>query len=91
MFKKLFFISIICFLSLIFYLSYARSAKETISKGEATCYQCHEEIKSLKVGNKHALLPCTRCHSKLNEHLKDPEKLPGTNLELLELRYKDQR
>jgi formate-dependent nitrite reductase cytochrome c552 subunit len=82
MFKKLFLISIICFLSLIFYLSYARSAKETISKEEATCYQCHEEIKSLKVGNKHALLPCARCHSKLNEHLKDPEKLPGTNLEL---------
>jgi len=80
--KKFFFISGICFFSLIFYLSYARSAKETISKEEATCYQCHEEIKSLKVGNKHALLPCARCHSKLNEHLKDPEKLPGTNLEL---------
>ena len=82
MLKKMFFISIICFLSLIFYLSYARSAKETVPKEDATCYQCHEEIKSLKVGNKHASLPCARCHSQLTEHLKDPEKLPGTNLEL---------
>ena len=82
MLKKIFFISTICFLSLIFYLSYARSAKETVPKEDAKCYQCHEEIKSLKVGNKHASLPCARCHSKLTEHLKDPEKLPGTNLEL---------
>jgi formate-dependent nitrite reductase cytochrome c552 subunit len=82
MFKKLFFISMGCALSLIFYLSYARSAKETIPKNEATCYQCHEEIKSLKVGNKHAPLPCGKCHGKLEEHLKDPEKLPDTNLEL---------
>ena len=82
MFKKMFFIPFICSLSLVFYLSYARSAKETISKEETTCYQCHEEIKSLKKGNKHASLPCARCHNKLAEHLKDPEKLPGTNLEL---------
>ncbi|MEW6376903.1 MAG: hypothetical protein AB1502_14060, partial [Thermodesulfobacteriota bacterium] len=80
--KKLFFILIICFLSLIFYLSYARSAKKTIPKEETTCYQCHEVIKSLKVGNKHFSLPCARCHSKIAEHLKDPEKVPETNLEL---------
>lgn len=82
MFKKMFFIFFICSLSLIFYLSYARSAKETISKEEVTCYQCHEEIKSLKKGNKHASLPCGKCHGKLDEHLKDPGKLPETNLEL---------
>ena len=75
MLKKMFFISIICFLSLIFYLSYARSAKETVPKEDATCYQCHEEIKSLKVGNKHASLPCARCHSQLTEHLKDPSAM----------------
>jgi len=80
--RKLFFISTPCFLSLIFYLSYAPSANETIPKEDATCYPCHEEIKSLKVGNKHASLACSRCHRQLTEHLKDPEKLPGTNLEL---------
>jgi formate-dependent nitrite reductase cytochrome c552 subunit len=69
-------------LSLLFYISLARSAKETVSKEEATCFQCHEEIKSLKAGNRHAPLPCAKCHSKLSEHLKDPEKKPETNLEL---------
>lgn len=82
MLKRIFFVSIIGFLSLMFYLSYARSEKEITSKEDVPCYPCHEEIKSLKLGNKHAPLPCSRCHSKLNEHLKDPEKLPGTNLEL---------
>ncbi len=80
--KKLFSIIIICFLSLIFYFSYAGSAKEPPIKEDAKCYQCHEEIKSLKVGNKHAALPCGRCHSRLTDHLKDPEKLPETKLEL---------
>ncbi len=82
MLKKLFFISIGCAFSLTLYLSYARSEKEAISKEDVLCYQCHEEIKSLRVGNKHAPLPCARCHSKISEHMKDPEKLPGTNLEL---------
>jgi len=78
----LIFIIFFSFFSVIFYLSQARSAKETIPAGEATCYQCHEVIKSLKVGNKHAPLPCSTCHTKLSEHLKDPEKAPVTNLEL---------
>ncbi len=82
MLKKIFFISIIGFLSLMFYLSYAGSEKETTSKEDVSCYPCHEEIKSLKLGNKHASLTCSRCHSKLDEHLKDPEKLPGTNKDL---------
>jgi formate-dependent nitrite reductase cytochrome c552 subunit len=64
------------------YFSSAHSQKGIISKEEASCYQCHEEIKSLKVENKHASLSCMKCHSKLAEHLKDPEKLPETNLEL---------
>src|SRR4030042_3901069 len=82
MIKNFLLISMVCVLSLVFYLSYARSVKETVPKDEAKCYQCHEEIKSLKVGNNHASLPCARCHNKLTEHLNDPEKLPGTNLEL---------
>ena len=75
-------IFVIFFLSVISYLSFAHSKKETIPKAEASCYQCHEEIKSIKVGNKHASLPCGRCHSKLAEHLNDPESIPETNLEL---------
>ena len=75
-------ILIFSFLFLIFYLSLARSMKETAPKEEGSCLDCHETIKSLKVGNKHASLPCARCHSKLAEHLKDPEKIPETNLEL---------
>jgi uncharacterized CHY-type Zn-finger protein len=77
----MFFLLIICFLVLISYFSYARSAKEAVPKEEATCYSCHEEIKSLKVGSKHTPLPCSRCHGQIAEHLKDPEKLPVTNLE----------
>jgi hypothetical protein len=69
------------FFSVIFYLSQARSAKETIPAGEAACYECHEVIKSLKVGNKHAPLPCSTCHTKLTEHLRT-RKTPVTNLEL---------
>ncbi len=75
-------IFIFSFFSLIFYLSLARPAKETVQKGDGLCLECHETIKSLKMGNKHVSLPCARCHSKLPEHLKDPEKIPETNLEL---------
>jgi formate-dependent nitrite reductase cytochrome c552 subunit len=81
--KMLILILVLSFSSFFFYLSFAYSKKENISKEEASCYQCHEEIKSLKVSNKHASLLCARCHSKLTEHLKDPEKLPETNLELI--------
>jgi len=78
------FLLILIFLSLfsIYSLSSAQSKKGSIPKEEATCFQCHDEIKSLKVGNKHAPLSCSKCHGKLAEHLKDPEKLPETNLEL---------
>jgi len=44
-------------LSLTLYITLARSAKETAPKGAAECYQCHEQIKSLKIGNKHSPLP----------------------------------
>ena len=68
-------------LGLIVSPSLVHSQKRPAPKEEVSCYQCHELIKSLKVGNKHASLPCSRCHAKLAEHLKDPEKAPETNLE----------
>ena len=75
-------IAILFLFSLVLYLSFASSAKEVLSKEEASCYQCHEEIKALKGGFKHGPLSCSKCHGNLSEHLKDPDKLPSTNLEL---------
>ena len=66
----------------IAYPSPARSQKKPVQREETSCYSCHELIQSLKDGNKHASLPCSKCHSNLNEHLKDPDKAPETNLEL---------
>ncbi len=75
-------IGVLFLFSFVFYLSIAGSAKEVISKEDASCYQCHEEIKALKAGYKHGPLSCSKCHGNLPEHLKDPDKLPSTNLEL---------
>jgi nitrite reductase (cytochrome c-552) len=80
--KKSLFLSHSFLPSLTLYITLARSAKETALKGAGECYQCHEQIKSLKIGTKHSSLPCSKCHGKLSEHLKDPEKKPKTNLEL---------
>ncbi|MDP3016677.1 MAG: ammonia-forming cytochrome c nitrite reductase subunit c552, partial [Deltaproteobacteria bacterium] len=63
--KTVLFILAFFFLASFFYFSSAHSQKGVISKEEASCYQCHEEIKSLKVQNKHASLSCAKCHSKL--------------------------
>lgn len=44
------------------------------SDGRAKCYECHDEVKALKEGSKHAKLACTVCHDKLDAHMSDPEK-----------------
>ena len=75
-------ISLVSLLTLTFYLASAQTKKEAPSRADATCYECHDEIKALKSGTKHAPIACGRCHSKLDEHLANPEKAPETNLEL---------
>ncbi len=79
---KRYLILIFFILGFFIYFPIAHSQKASVSKEEATCYQCHEEIKPLKVKGKHASLSCGKCHAKLKEHLDDPETRPETNLEL---------
>jgi nitrite reductase (cytochrome c-552) len=82
MFKKRFLLILVLFLSSVVYLSFALAQKEKPPAGDTACYTCHDGIKMLKAGNKHASLSCSRCHRKLSEHLADPGKMPETNLEL---------
>ncbi|QEM67199.1 ammonia-forming cytochrome c nitrite reductase subunit c552 [Geobacter sp. FeAm09] len=42
--------------------------------GRDKCYSCHDEVKALKEGSKHAKLSCRTCHDKLDAHMNDPEK-----------------
>ncbi len=51
-----------------------KPAAKTATDGRAHCYECHDEVKALKEGSKHAKLACTVCHDKLDSHMKDPEK-----------------
>lgn len=77
------FVSFLIFLALLVgSLSRVYSKKEPISKIEHDCLGCHEEIKLLKEGTRHDPLPCSRCHSKLEDHLKDLNKRPETHLEI---------
>jgi len=69
---------------LLAFTTYAVGAKKgAMERGDSKqCYQCHEEIKALKEGSKHAKLDCGQCHSKLKEHLDNPDNKPVTNLDL---------
>lgn len=37
--------------------------------GKETCYQCHDQIQTMKEGSKHARLACTVCHDGLAKHV----------------------
>ncbi|HEY3308180.1 MAG TPA: ammonia-forming cytochrome c nitrite reductase subunit c552 [Desulfuromonadaceae bacterium] len=66
-----------CLLSIPALTTAAKSApavKALKNDGRAKCYECHEEIKALKEGSKHAALSCKSCHDKLDAHMNDPEK-----------------
>ena len=47
-----------------------------------TCYGCHEEVKALKEGSKHAKLACETCHDDLAKHVDaNGEVKPVTRLD----------
>ena len=52
----------------------SKPAPKPVNDGRATCYECHDEVKALKEGSKHAKLSCKTCHDKLDAHISDPEK-----------------
>ncbi len=46
------------------------------------CYECHETVKELHAGGKHAKTACAECHAGLEKHLEDqsPAARPATDL-----------
>jgi len=46
-----------------------KPAAKAKGDGRETCYTCHDEIKALKEGSKHAKLPCETCHDNLQKHI----------------------
>jgi formate-dependent nitrite reductase cytochrome c552 subunit len=51
-----------------------KPAAKMINDGRETCYGCHDDIRTLKEGSKHARLACTTCHNRFDSHMEDPEK-----------------
>ena len=50
--------------------------------GKETCYQCHDQIQTMKEGSKHAKLACTVCHDGLAKHVESSgETKPVTKLD----------
>ncbi|MBE0569415.1 MAG: ammonia-forming cytochrome c nitrite reductase subunit c552 [Deltaproteobacteria bacterium] len=49
---------------------------------EKACFECHDEIKALKEGGKHARNNCTNCHDGAADHLKDEGRRPATRVDL---------
>ncbi|MCX7991134.1 MAG: ammonia-forming cytochrome c nitrite reductase subunit c552, partial [Proteobacteria bacterium] len=80
--KKYFILLLLFFFSLS---GYSIGAKKEVANEKIDgkqCYQCHNEIKSLKEGSKHSKLDCGLCHSGIKEHLGNPDTKPVTNLDL---------
>jgi len=57
-----------------------KPATKVANDGRATCYECHDQIKAMKEGSKHARLSCKSCHDKLEGHISDPEKIKPVTL-----------
>lgn len=45
------------------------------------CYTCHNQIKSLKEGSKHAKLTCDTCHTGVDDHLANFRNKPVTSFD----------
>ncbi|MBM2827603.1 MAG: ammonia-forming cytochrome c nitrite reductase subunit [Actinobacteria bacterium] len=58
------------------------TAKSESSVKEEKCFECHDEIKELKTGGKHAKIGCGSCHSGTAEHLADSDRKPSTRFDL---------
>jgi len=71
-----------CLLVCLALLPAAAFAKVAAKVDKQECFACHEEVKELHAGSKHAKLACETCHSDMAAHLKDSATKPGTNLEL---------
>ena len=56
----------------------SKPTTEVADDGRAKCYECHDEVKTLKEGSKHAKLPCETCHDNLKGHLANYETKPTT-------------
>ena len=56
----------------------AKPAAKTAVDVREKCYECHDDIKTLKEGSKHAKLSCTICHDNFDAHMDDPENKPVT-------------
>lgn len=46
-----------------------KPAPKAKGDGRETCYACHDEIKAMKEGSKHARLACDVCHDNLRQHV----------------------
>ena len=75
-------------LALTFVAAAPRPAAPKASQAKAagvdrnTCYGCHEEVKALKEGSKHAKLACETCHDALAKHVdSNGEVKPVTRLD----------
>jgi len=59
-----------------------KSTPQHSSSDAETCYACHEQIKGMHAGGKHARVACTTCHESLDKHLADPGARPATKMDL---------
>lgn len=69
-------------LSLVLALGFKPGPAKGGSIPRDTCYQCHDQIKAMKEGSKHAKLACEVCHGDLSKHVDSSgSEKPATRIE----------
>jgi formate-dependent nitrite reductase cytochrome c552 subunit len=58
----------------------AKDAKGGKDAAPAVCYDCHDTVKKLHTGGKHAKVACAACHEGIDKHLADEKTRPGTKM-----------